>query len=83
MKNGLREGDGKYTWKNGAYYTGEWESNQPHGDGTYIFPKGGKALKLTGKFSNGLPDGECRYYLDKDTVFKTDWVNGNCVKIYE
>lgn len=30
-----------------------------------------------------ITDGECRYYLDKDTVFKTDWVNGNCVKIYE
>ncbi len=41
-------------WQRGNY-TGKWLDGQPHGEGTYTHPSGGK---LTGNWVEGTPDGE-------------------------
>ncbi|KAG9390902.1 hypothetical protein J8273_7167 [Carpediemonas membranifera] len=40
IKDGLYEGEGEYTWPNGAKYVGEWRSGQMHGAGRFIDTKG-------------------------------------------
>jgi hypothetical protein len=35
FKNGLPEGEGKYTWKNGTWYDGNWKSGLFDGNGTF------------------------------------------------
>lgn len=83
MLNGQRNGQGLYTWSNGASYTGMWSEDKMNGDGIYMYASMEEGSKVVGKFKNGKPDGECQYYKDKKTCYKTDWINGKCVKIYE
>jgi hypothetical protein len=39
-KDGKRCGNGKYTFKSGAYYDGEWLNDKYHGIGTYYTKEG-------------------------------------------
>ena len=81
--NGEKSGQGKYTWKSGATYDGSWENDQMSGTGTYMYPTNENGYKLVGSFSGGVPNGECTYYSDKSTSYKTTWSNGNCTKVTE
>lgn len=38
-KNDRKEGEGRYTYINGDFYSGEWANGRKHGEGTYIFAK--------------------------------------------
>ncbi|EGR28379.1 protein kinase domain protein [Ichthyophthirius multifiliis] len=40
VKNGLRDGKGKYYYNNGGYYEGQWKDGQMNGQGTLYFPDG-------------------------------------------
>lgn len=83
VTNGQKSGQGTYTWTSGASYEGKWSDDQMNENGTYFYPSGEDGYKLAGSFENGKPSGECEYYTDKTTHYKTDWVSGKCVKIYE
>lgn len=37
FKNGLPDGEGKYTWSNGVVYEGSWENGNRNGKGTLYF----------------------------------------------
>ena len=45
------DGDGKYIYKNGNFYIGEWKEGKKHGKGIK-FDKDGNVI-LKGKFNNG------------------------------
>lgn len=83
VNNGSKNGLGVYTWKSGAAYDGNWSSDKMNGTGTYFYPSSANGYKLVGNFVKGFPNGECRYYVNATTSYKTDWINGKCVKIYE
>ena len=38
MKDGMKHGRGKYEFKDGSYYEGEWENNKISGAGKLYFP---------------------------------------------
>lgn len=81
--NGTKSGQGTYKWKSGASYDGGWNDDRMSGRGTYMYPSSEDGYKLVGEFANGLPEGECEYYTDTYTHYKTDWRGGVCVKISE
>jgi len=83
MVNGQKSGSGKYSWKSGASYDGEWKEDRMSGKGIYYYSTKDSGHKLEGTFANGAPNGECEYYENSSTHYKTDWMNGKCVKIYE
>lgn len=83
VEKGQKSGTGKYAWSNGASYEGSWTGDKMSGSGTYLYPQGTAGYKITGSFVDGHPDGECTYFIDSSTSYKTDWQNGKCVKIYE
>ncbi|MGF0008566.1 MORN repeat-containing protein [Eubacteriales bacterium SGI.150] len=83
VQNGVRAGQGTYAWASGASYEGAWSGDKMSGTGTYYYPKNEDGYKLVGTFENGKPHGECQYYENTTTHYKTDWVNGKCKKVYE
>lgn len=40
MLEGKRHGKGKFFYKEGSYYDGEWKENKMHGFGTLYYPDG-------------------------------------------
>jgi hypothetical protein len=82
VKNGVKAGKGIYTWRSGATYDGNWSKDRMQGYGVYTYSSKESGLELRGKFKNGKPNGECRYYTLNDD-YKTKWKNGKCIKIYE
>lgn len=78
--NGLREGQGTYTWKNGAHYVGQWSKDKMSGTGKYYYSKNEKDYYLTGNFKNGVPNGRLTYMYDRKKYITT-WENGACTKV--
>jgi len=64
-KGGIREGQGKMTWKDGDVYVGGFKTNAKEGQGTYTWSNGasyhGQWLtgKRNGKGVCSYPDGSC------------------------
>ena len=83
VKEGQKDGNGSYTWASGASYEGNWQNDLMSGSGTYFYPKTEDGYKLVGSFQNGKPNGQCQYYENSATSYKTDWTNGKCTKVYE
>ncbi len=83
VADGTKSGFGTYTWESGSSYDGIWAEDQMSGRGTYMYPKNESGYKLVGEFKDGLPDGECQYYVTDTKHYKTDWKKGKCIKIYE
>ena len=50
MKNDKYKGEGKYIWKNGEYYKGEWKNGLKNGKGKYYNKKGN--IKFEGEWVN-------------------------------
>ena len=83
VENGVKTGQGNYKWASGASYDGTWSNDRMDGSGTYYYPDSDDGYMLVGTFTEGKPNGECKYYETSSTYYKTDWSNGKCVKIYE
>lgn len=54
-------GNGKYTWKDGRMYEGEYENDRKHGYGVYTWNDG---KQYEGHWKNGKQDGEGIYRKD-------------------
>lgn len=83
-ENGKWSGKGKYTWKSGASYDGEWSDGTMNGSGTLYYAKSQNGYKLVGTFKDGKPTGVCTYYSNENNLsesYKTTWENGKCVKV--
>ncbi len=56
-KNGSRDGEGLFQYKNRDRYSGKWKNGRKHGQGTYIVDA--SKVKLVGKWFEGeLVDGD-------------------------
>lgn len=83
FKNNQRSGNGVYVWKSGECYDGAWEKDKMSGQGVYYYKTKDSYPKLTGKFSNGVPTGNCTYYETSYVKYITTWSNGKCTKVSE
>ena len=84
---GLRDGSGKYTWKDDsgktiAYYDGNWSSDHMNGSGEYHYTSS-EYPYLSGSFENDVPSGTLVYYKSAGNTFETVWSYGTCVSVKE
>lgn len=83
FRQGLRAGEGTYQWADGSHYTGAWSADKMEGEGTYFYASSENGYKLNGTFSQGKPNGSCRYYKTEQLYYDTDWDHGVCKKVTE
>ncbi|MCF6347561.1 MAG: hypothetical protein L3J20_04575 [Flavobacteriaceae bacterium] len=69
-KNGLRYGQGKFTWNNGDTYNGTWFEDKRHGEGIYIW---GDGSRYKGHYSHGVRSGYGIYYYTNGTIYEGTW----------
>lgn len=72
FKNGVKEGQGVYTFINGDKYTGEWKGNLQHGIGKTEYAKGGKYY---GKYVKGKREGEGVFNYANGDIYSGSWKN--------
>lgn len=87
VKNGIRDGTGKYSWvdedgKTIATYEGTWKDDIMNGSGSYHYTSD-EYPYIKGSFSDGKPEGTAIYYKESDNTFDTVWENGNCISVTE
>ena len=71
IKNGLKNGYGKYYWEDGNKYEGEWKDNVLHGIGTYYWKSG---AKYEGGLIKGEKNGKGIYYLKNGhKLYEGEW----------
>ncbi len=84
--NGVRNGTGKYTWKEAgkvqASYDGTWSDGVMQGSGKYYYTSSSYPY-ISGTFKNGKPDGTAVYYKESGNTFSTTWSNGQCTSVKE
>ena len=55
---GQKHGVGRYTWKDGSYYDGQWKNDEREGKGKYTYPSGGV---YDGEWKDSKPHGNGTY----------------------
>lgn len=55
LRDGKRNGRGKFSWKNGQVYDGDWRDDRQEGYARILFPNGDR---YEGDVVNGLPQGK-------------------------
>lgn len=77
IKNGMRNGHGKYVFTDGSYYEGDFLNGDSHGIGTHIYANGDK---FHGRWQNDCKNGLGRMdYTDGSWYFgqfEDDGING-------
>ena len=72
-KNGLREGQGKYSFpQTGAFYNGEWSAGEKQGHGTQKYPD---KSRYVGEWKAGLKHGHGTYTYANGDRYCGSWVN--------
>jgi hypothetical protein len=46
-------GFGKFVWRSGAYYEGQWVNGMRHGQGKFVYPSGHEPPAIEGRFVYG------------------------------
>ena len=70
----LKEGRGRFEYKNGDIYAGEWKNDQMEGKGVYTFNNGNI---YEGEFKNNKQDGKgILLYSEGKCKFEGDFVDG-------
>jgi hypothetical protein len=67
MKEGVKNGHGKYTWPDGSSYVGEYLDDKKHGKGTMTFANGDV---YTGAFVWGSMAGEGVYKYKNGDIYR-------------
>lgn len=70
--NGMQHGFGRYTYKLGSVYSGNWESNQKHGKGVWTC---GPDCPKEKHWVNGEYTGKGRALWPRGMVYDGDWLN--------
>lgn len=63
MLDGKRHGRGKFFYKEGSYYDGEWKENKMDGYGTLYYPDG--RIAYQGEWKDDEFDGKGKVYNDQ------------------
>ena len=72
MKNGVREGTGKYTWADGSTYEGGYKNDMKDGEGTFIFANGDR---YDGHFVSDVRQGKGTYTWKNGDYYTGDFKN--------
>jgi hypothetical protein len=75
LKYGKKDGKGKFTWKSGAIYDGEWKNDLRNGFGTYTSASS-KDWVYEGFFVDDLYEGKGIYRWPDGRVYEGLWKKG-------
>ena len=64
------DGRGRYEWKDGKVYEGQWSHNLMHGFGILIFPDGNR---YEGEFVKDRREGRGKYFWKDGRVYDGEW----------
>ncbi|XP_019739911.1 ankyrin repeat and MYND domain-containing protein 1-like isoform X2 [Hippocampus comes] len=64
--DGLKQGQGRYTWSSGEFYEGSFYKDYRHGDGMYSWPNGNK---FVGKFYLNWREGYGKHIFPDGAIF--------------
>ena len=73
FNEGLKQGDGTYTWENGDRYQGHFANDRPDGKGRYQFANGDV---YEGEVQSGVIIGRGTYTSKNGDVFEGSFLNG-------
>jgi hypothetical protein len=76
FQNGLRSGQGIYSWANGDRYDGRWKDGVLHGWGRWVGAGEQKGQSYSGSFRNGLPSGQGTYIWSDGSKYVGAWKDG-------
>lgn len=75
--NGLRHGEGTYTWNSGSFYSGDWKEGEKHGYGKDVLFKNGKYhSEYTGEFYKNQLHGHGVLKLANGDIYDGDYEDG-------
>ena len=66
MLNNMRHGKGRFYYKEGSYYDGQWYNNKMHGQGTLYYPNG--SIAYEGEWKQDEFDGKGVVYNDQQRM---------------
>jgi hypothetical protein len=72
--NNLREGYGKFIYKNSDYYIGQWHDNKRHNKGILYYSN--KKIKYKGEFLNDEYDGDGIFFYENGNYIEGKWKQG-------
>ena len=72
LKNDLRHGRGKMTWKDGDKYDGDWKNGKFEGNGKYFYNNGDR---YEGEFKNDTCEGKGIYYYENGDIYEGEFKN--------
>ena len=76
--NGLRHGEGTFTWRNGSFYSGDWKDDHKHGYGKdVLFIDGKFDSEYTGEFYKNQLHGHGLYKWAGGETYDGDYENGS------
>ena len=74
----MKQGFGRYSYfSSGDKYEGEWQNDQPHGQGTYTYSCG---EVYAGEYHSGKKHGLGMYYFEDGAKMKAMWENDELVE---
>ena len=72
LKDGIRNGKGKYTFPDGTYYEGDWIDGSIEGKGKRTYTDGSY---YEGEFKDGIRNGKGKYTFPSGTYYEGEWIN--------
>ena len=72
--NGNIEGYGRFNWKNGFYYIGQWKKCVRSGKGAEYYPNG--KIRYEGDFYNDRCEGNGKFFWEDGKYFIGEYKNG-------
>ncbi len=76
MKDHKRSGKGKFVWKNGAEYEGDFESDNFNGFGVYMYPKEDAKDYYEGHWKDDKMSGKGKFVWKNGAKYEGDFENG-------
>ena len=70
------DGEGKYTYKDGTQYVGDFYGNEMWGQGTITYPEGGEIDSYEGQVSSGGYNGVGTVFYANGVIYKGFFLNG-------
>lgn len=72
LEFGVVDGEGKFTWKNGDYYIGDFIDNEIAGEGKIVLADGGYYF---GDFQEGIRSGSGEFKWANGNIYTGSWSN--------